>query len=154
LSGLDKFKYLWKADDKDWLQARKAEWEQLRKTGYAECDAQEIKLYSHFYVYGEQKAYMDTITRFILTPFTTAVEASELFELITSPGEKTNVLGSFMRMVSSKAQNMPWLRDKTCCFIDGVLGDEYKLIKVMNGRREETISPVPGFFAYVYAIDV
>jgi len=141
-------KYLWKVDDEDWVAERKTQWRQLTKTICKSCSAKRLKAHGKFFITGEetpvtQDGSIDTVTKFILTPFTNSTEANELYQLITHPQAKNRILSEFMAHISRIAPEMPWLRAHVLNFIEGVLGDEYQLIKINTARHEHIISPDP-----------
>jgi hypothetical protein len=51
-----------------------------------------------------------------------------------------------MGQIRRIAPDMPWLRAHVLNFIEGILGDEYQLIKTNTGRHEHIISPDPTAF--------
>ena len=86
---------------------------------------------------------MNIITRFILTPFLTPEVTSGLYTLVSHPNDISFLLAGFMEEACSRAEGMPWLRDRIVNFREGVLGDTYQVIKSSSGRREKVVSPDP-----------
>ena len=144
-------RHLWKVDDEEWMAERKKQWRPLSKTICKSCSAKRLKAHGNFFLTGEEPpgnigGIYDTVTAFVLTPFTNATEARELYQLITHPQEKNRILSGFMSHIQRIAPDMPWLRAHVLNFVEGVLGDEYQLIKINTARHEHIISPDPTAF--------
>lgn len=144
-------RHLWKVDDREWVVERKEQWRLLSKTVCKSCTTKRLKAHGKFFLTGEEPpdnidGIYDTVTAFVLTPFTNAAEASELYQLITHPQAKNQILSGFMSRILRIAPDMPWLRAHVLNFIEGILGDEYRLIKINTARHEHIISPDPTAF--------
>jgi hypothetical protein len=150
----ESLRHLWKTDEPDWLAQRKAEWRLLVEDGFCDgCDAKTLKAWQAFYLSGEEPpvgAVFSSVSRVIMTPFTTPEEAKALVELITHPEDRSRVLSGYMEMACSRAQRMSWLRERIGWFIDGVLGRSYQRFEMEQGRRIHVVSPEPTSFCWSF----
>ena len=149
--------YLWKVDDKAWLEQRKREWKFLVKNQYSDNSASSNKKYMQFYVYGKGNDYIDPISRYLFIPFQSADEAKVVFEVLFGPDEHERLLNNFINLAAYSEglpiiDSLPWIRNHVQYFVEGVLGDEYQEIeeKPVNGGRARKISPEPSWWCRTY----
>jgi hypothetical protein len=154
-------KYLWKTDDPDWLEQRENEWRMLVEDGYcADLSVKETKQWQDFYISGGEPAdgkdaFTDSISGFFMMPFTTVDEVQAAYNIDRHPHSRQRILCGYMSYACQWGQRMPWLRERIKLFIDGVFGQEYKVIEAKDSRGDsQVISPDPTSFSTYFPIQV
>lgn len=157
------FKHWWKTDDPEWVAQRKREWKIIKANAYKEEEAQRVKRYAHFYVYGEvlPRIYMgarldgviDSSARLFMTPYERAGQLRELFDSF-SFNEKRSVLLDFLMVSGSLYQGLPVevARHDIKLFIQEVQGNHFAPWHLLDdfGRPETVGIKKPDFHAEVY----
>lgn len=153
-----KFKFLWKVDDKDWVQIRKAEWKQLRETSFSDWSAQELKYYSKFYVYGEEIKNYSKVNfsigyamRLYLMPCDTIEQAKEIYFTIPAQ-ERKNLVSYFLVKMGKYLEDLPNTKFMIHSYAQAVFGGEYKKVEESNGKRAVVTSPSPTGFCMSYVV--
>lgn len=157
------FKHWWKTDDPEWVAQRKREWKIIKANAYKEEEAQRVKRYAHFYVYGEvlPRIYMgarldgviDSSARLFMTPYETADQLRELFDSF-SFNEKRSVLLDFLIKGETlyKGLSAEVARHDIKLFIQEVQGNHFAPWHLLDdfGRPETVGIKKPDFHAEVY----
>lgn len=146
------FAYLWKTDDDTWLNERKEQWRYLEKHGFSEYSVGENKEYSQYFIYGVKKKYIDPITLYFLTPFTSADLARRIFESdLFEHGERNRILSDYIYVSVNYGLGVSWFRQHIQWFIEGALGNVYQVVQEKtSGGRLKTISPEPESWCNTY----
>lgn len=153
INALQKFHYLWKLDDKDWVKERKEQWRYLAENNFSESSAKSLKKYARYFVKGEKDEYMGESIEFLFTPYDSANCARDVFysELFT-PYDRSRIFGNFIGSASKNGQGLPWLRQHVVWFVDGVMGKKYEVLKEQDGQDFRVLSYDPTSLCSSYCI--
>jgi hypothetical protein len=149
---LEKFRFLWKLNDPDWLKERKIQARTFAAKLSAGGDsAKTIREYTHYFCRGEYQDYIDATNKFFMTPIDSPDIARQVFESqLFSEHERRSLYGVYATKTHAYCPGMPWLGYHVRYFIDGVLGEQFEEIEEeVNGRRYRT-SPVPSSWCAKY----
>lgn len=158
------FKHWWKTNDPEWVAQRKREWKIIKANAYKEEEAQRVKRYAHFYVYGEiipsffmgvrveSSVYANDML--FMVPYETAGQIRELFDSF-SFNDKRQVLLEFLIASNQLYQGLPaeMARHDIKLFIQEVQGNHFAPWHLLDdfGRSETVNEKAPDFHAEIYA---
>jgi len=144
---LKEFLYLWKTEDQTWLNARKEDWRRLVSQGFSEFGAAERKEYLEYFLHGKKDGYISESILFFLTPFDSAETAKKFFHSsVLDTSGRAKVLVGYLDVASDYGQELSWLRDQIRYFVEGVLGDTYRVLQEQSGKRLKRYSTEPTFW--------
>ena len=149
------FKHWWRTDDPEWVAQRKREWKIIKANAYSEEEAERVKRYAHFYVYGDvlPRIYMGArldggvydCDRLFMTPYETADQLKQLFESF-SFNEKRSVLLDFLLATKRLYRGLPAevARHDIRLFIQEVQGDHFAPWHLLNDWGKPEVVVVKG----------
>lgn len=158
------FKHWWKTDDPEWIAQRKREWKIIKANAYKEVEAERIKRYAHFYVYGDvlPRIYMGarlegriySCDRLFMTPYETVDQLNQLFESF-SFNDKQKILLEFLIKAETLYAGLPpeMVRHNVRLFIQEVQGDHFAPWHLLDdwGKPEVVVEKAIGRRARQYA---
>ena len=148
------FLHLWRTADKDWMRARRAEWQDLeQQTEFSESPKTHLRQLKQYFLRGKlAPEYMGTFELFLLTPIDSSETARALFESPLFPDEraKSRVLAEYPLSAHRFAGSAPWFPTQVRWFVDGVLGHEYETVTWQFRGSTEVISPNPSYWCRTY----
>lgn len=150
---LQRFHYLWKLDNKDWVKERKEQWKFLAENNFQESSAKSLKKNSLYFVKGEIDEYIGESIQFLFTPYDSAQCARDVFYSdIFTPYDRSRIFSEFINSASIFGKGLPWLRQHIVWFVEGIMGKNYEIIKEKDGGDFRVLSTDPSFFCKIYCV--
>src|SRR5690606_13446346 len=69
---------------------------------------------------------------------------------VFSTGGRAKVFGSYLGTASKYGDGLRWQRDQIRYFVEGVLGDTYRVLQEQSGPGVETYSSEPTFWCEIF----
>lgn len=154
---LEKIRYLWKLDDKEWMRERKEQWRFLVEGNLNDFSAKEKKQLKDLFVNAKKDRYISGPVAYLFTPYCSPETASEAFwsDLLGSQTERMMTLSSYLGTATEYGQGLPWLRQHLRDFVEGVLGHQHRMIEAeIGGGDKKDISPEPTKWCFSFTKNV
>lgn len=148
IAGLESFAHLWDTQNPDWLKQRKADWAHIRKNNLPKFSASDLREYGAYFVYGNRESYINWVSLYTMTPFTTPEQAHSVFySPMFDAKERSDIFKFFLGRAERTLNGIPWVRSHCLSFISGVMGQTYSVVtetEEMGGI--EILSDTPSRF--------
>jgi hypothetical protein len=150
---LQRFHYLWKLDNKDWVKERKEQWKYLAENNFLESSAKSLKKNAQYFVKGERDEYIGETIQFLFTPYDSSECARSIFySSLFTPYDRSQIFSGFINDSSKYGKGLPWLRQHIIWFVDGVMGKNYEIIKEQDGQDYRILSAPPTSICGSYCV--
>ena len=131
---LEKFKYLWKLEDPEWVGERKSQAKfiakKLKSNGNS---AATIREYTSYFLSGEMTGFIDESYKFFMTPIDSAETARLVFESqLFARDQRKTLYGLYATLDFRFCPEIDWLEDHVVYFIQGILGESFE--EIQQGR--------------------
>jgi hypothetical protein len=153
LDPINSFCYLWKVDDKYWLDNRKKEWKFLVNHGFSHFSTTENKKYKTYFLYGKKEpgCYISPIIFLFMTPLHTDEQLKEFFHSkVFSYEDRGELYSHYAASASTYGEGMEWQRDKVKFFVKNILTKKYRKIEELVEKKSFIVSPNPSFWCSLF----